>query len=105
MQSPELLNALAGNALIDGMEPYAMCYGGHQFGNWAGQLGDGRAIGLGEVEHNGAFTELQLKGAVQHLILEWAMAELCSGLPSENIFVPRPCMDCVYQPQDHYRWC
>ena len=63
MQSPELLNALAGNALIDGMEPYAMCYGGHRFGNWAGQLGDGRAIGLGEIEHNGAFTELQLKGA------------------------------------------
>ena len=31
------------------MQPYAACYGGHQFGSWAGQLGDGRAITLGEV--------------------------------------------------------
>jgi serine/tyrosine/threonine adenylyltransferase len=41
----------------------AQCYGGHQFGNWAGQLGDGRAISLGEVMHNGERWELQLKGA------------------------------------------
>jgi uncharacterized protein YdiU (UPF0061 family) len=34
----------SGNQLVEGMQPYAMCYGGHQFGNWAGQLGDGRAI-------------------------------------------------------------
>ena len=37
-----------GNALLTGMQPYAANYGGHQFGNWAGQLGDGRAISLGE---------------------------------------------------------
>ena len=36
-------------ACVPGMAPYAACYGGHQFGNWAGQLGDGRAITLGEV--------------------------------------------------------
>jgi protein adenylyltransferase len=54
----------SGNQLIEGMDPYAMCYGGHQFGNWAGQLGDGRAINLGEVvnEKNGHWC-LQLKGA------------------------------------------
>ena len=40
-----------------------MCYGGHQFGNWAGQLGDGRAINLFEVEHNNKNWVLQLKGA------------------------------------------
>lgn len=45
--------------LIHGMKPYAACYGGHQFGRWAGQLGDGRAIVLGEC--NG--WEVQLKGA------------------------------------------
>ena len=39
----------AGNMQVPGMNPYAMCYGGHQFGQWAGQLGDGRAINLGEV--------------------------------------------------------
>ncbi len=53
-----------GNRLLAGMEPYASCYGGHQFGNWAGQLGDGRAINLGEIinSHGERFT-LQLKGA------------------------------------------
>lgn len=54
----------AGNALLPGMEPYAACYGGHQFGSWAGQLGDGRAISLGEVVNAaGQRWELQLKGA------------------------------------------
>ena len=53
-----------GNALLPGMAPYAACYGGHQFGTWAGQLGDGRAITLGEVvTPAGARWELQLKGA------------------------------------------
>jgi len=55
----ELLPVLAGNAPPPGMTPFAANYGGHQFGHWAGQLGDGRAIGLGEL--NGL--ELQLKGA------------------------------------------
>ncbi|RDV36463.1 YdiU family protein [Bradymonadaceae bacterium TMQ3] len=56
---------MGGNALFEGMKPYAACYGGHQFGNWAGQLGDGRAITLGEAIHpkTGARHELQLKGA------------------------------------------
>lgn len=55
---------LAGNALARGMKPYSARYGGHQFGNWAGQLGDGRAIGLGELRApDGAAWELQLKGA------------------------------------------
>jgi len=42
---------------------YASVYSGHQFGVWAGQLGDGRALGLGEIEHAGRRYELQLKGA------------------------------------------
>lgn len=64
IKSPAWVNALAGNGLIPGMEPYAMCYGGHQFGHWAGQLGDGRAISLGEVVNSqGQRWELQLKGA------------------------------------------
>jgi serine/tyrosine/threonine adenylyltransferase len=54
----------AGNRLVEGMDPFAMCYGGHQFGNWAGQLGDGRAINLGEtVNAQGQRWALQLKGA------------------------------------------
>ena len=54
---------LAGGVLVDGMVPYAQRYGGHQFGNWAGQLGDGRAITLGEVRTSEGALELQLKGA------------------------------------------
>ena len=49
MHSPEMVNALSGNGTLPGMVTYATVYGGHQFGNWAGQLGDGRAILLGEV--------------------------------------------------------
>jgi len=54
----------SGTSLLEGMVPYACCYGGHQFGNWAGQLGDGRAINLGELKApDGQFWTLQLKGA------------------------------------------
>jgi uncharacterized protein YdiU (UPF0061 family) len=60
----QFLQVFAGNQLLPGMQPYAMCYGGHQFGNWAGQLGDGRAIILGDViNNNGQRWSLQLKGA------------------------------------------
>jgi uncharacterized protein YdiU (UPF0061 family) len=60
----DAVQVLAGNALLPGMQPYAARYGGHQFGNWAGQLGDGRAITLGElVADDGERHELQLKGA------------------------------------------
>ncbi len=59
-----LVEVLAGNRLLAGMTPHATCYGGHQFGNWAGQLGDGRAINLGEVKNaRGEHWTLQLKGA------------------------------------------
>jgi uncharacterized protein YdiU (UPF0061 family) len=62
--TPELVEVLAGNRVLPGMAPYAACYGGHQFGAWAGQLGDGRAITLAEVEGRaGELWEVQLKGA------------------------------------------
>jgi len=62
--TPEFAQLFGGNALLDGMQPYAANYGGHQFGQWAGQLGDGRAIALGEVVNAaGERWELQLKGA------------------------------------------
>ena len=64
VHSEAFLQAFCGNLLLPGMTAYATCYGGHQFGNWAGQLGDGRAIALGEVVNSsGARWELQLKGA------------------------------------------
>ena len=62
--SPEFAAVFGGNALLPGMQPFAGNYGGHQFGHWAGQLGDGRAISLGEVVlAAGRRRELQLKGA------------------------------------------
>ena len=64
VQSHEFVEIFAGNRLMEGMQTYATCYGGHQFGVWAGQLGDGRAINLGEVvTQTGQRWELQLKGA------------------------------------------
>ena len=61
---PTFAQVFSGNALLSGMQPHATCYGGHQFGNWAGQLGDGRAINLGDVLVGEDKTlTLQLKGA------------------------------------------
>jgi uncharacterized protein YdiU (UPF0061 family) len=60
------INLLGGNLVTSSMKPYALCYAGHQFGNWAGQLGDGRAICLGEWPVDGGSNgswEVQLKGA------------------------------------------
>jgi uncharacterized protein YdiU (UPF0061 family) len=79
-----------GNRLPAGADPFAMRYGGHQFGNWAGQLGDGRAIALGEVvDRDGGRQTLQLKGAGPtpysrtadgRAVLRWSIREfLCSG--------------------------
>lgn len=59
----ETVQILGGNLLTPSMRPYAACYAGHQFGSWAGQLGDGRAITLGEWETENTSWELQLKGA------------------------------------------
>ncbi len=59
----EFLDVVSGKTVLPNTKPYAMCYGGHQFGNWAGQLGDGRAINLTEIKHNSKIWALQLKGA------------------------------------------
>lgn len=63
IQSEEFVTIFSGKEILPQTRPYAMCYAGHQFGNWAGQLGDGRAINLTEVENNNQFYTLQLKGA------------------------------------------
>ncbi|KRE97812.1 hypothetical protein ASG87_14900 [Frateuria sp. Soil773] len=64
LASPAFAEVFGGNRLLDGMQPWAANYGGHQFGHWAGQLGDGRAISLGEaIDAQGGRWELQLKGA------------------------------------------
>ncbi|NRD22641.1 YdiU family protein [Winogradskyella litoriviva] len=63
IKTNRFLKIVTGAELLPNTKPYAMCYAGHQFGNWAGQLGDGRAINLAEIEHNNKRWALQLKGA------------------------------------------
>ncbi|MCW1952630.1 MAG: YdiU family protein [Flavobacteriia bacterium] len=74
IQDPQIVELLSGQALPEQLQPYAMNYGGHQFGHWAGQLGDGRAIHLGSLQEIneavqpadqtlGKIWQLQLKGA------------------------------------------
>ena len=64
LASPEGIEALAGNRIPPGAEPIAAAYAGHQFGHWNPQLGDGRAILLGElIARDGQRYDLQLKGA------------------------------------------
>lgn len=63
-RSDDFAQVFSGNRVPSGAAPFAACYGGHQFGSWAGQLGDGRAIALGEViDRAGQHQTLQLKGA------------------------------------------
>src|SRR5690349_10560293 len=63
LASREALEAFTGNRLLEGSQALASVYSGHQFGQWAGQLGDGRAILLGELQTPGGPQEIQLKGA------------------------------------------
>jgi len=64
LEADEALQALTGNRVLPGSQPLASVYSGHQFGQWAGQLGDGRAILLGEtLAPDGRHQEWQLKGA------------------------------------------
>ncbi len=64
LASPEGVAMLSGNELPTGAEPIAQAYAGHQFANFVPQLGDGRAILLGEViDHNGVRRDIQLKGS------------------------------------------
>jgi serine/tyrosine/threonine adenylyltransferase len=63
LRTPQALAVLAGNQVPDGVQPFASVYSGHQFGVWAGQLGDGRALLLGEIDTPAGAMEVQLKGS------------------------------------------
>jgi uncharacterized protein YdiU (UPF0061 family) len=63
LDSPQFAEIFAGNRLLPGSEPLAAVYSGHQFGVWAGQLGDGRAHLLGGLCNEKGHWEIQLKGA------------------------------------------
>ncbi|MCX8997982.1 YdiU family protein [Rhizobiaceae bacterium BDR2-2] len=64
LRSAEAVSCLAGNTALDGAEPAALAYAGHQFGNFVPSLGDGRALLLGEaISSDGRPVEIQLKGS------------------------------------------
>lgn len=64
LSSAEGVGILSGNRLPEGAEPIAMAYAGHQFGTWVPQLGDGRALLLGElIDQDGVRRDVQLKGS------------------------------------------
>ena len=70
LASPEGVEVLAGNRVPEGATPIALAYAGHQFGHFVPQLGDGRAILLGEiVGRDGLRRDIQLKGSGANALL------------------------------------
>ncbi len=66
LETPQGVAVLAGNSVPEGADPIAQVYAGHQFGGWVPQLGDGRALLLGEVvDRDGKRFDIQLKGSGQ----------------------------------------
>jgi serine/tyrosine/threonine adenylyltransferase len=63
LASDDALDVLSGTRVVAGTRPHASVYSGHQFGVWAGQLGDGRALMLGEIDTPAGAMEVQLKGS------------------------------------------
>ena len=91
LKTEDGLSILAGNAVAEGSAPLAMAYSGHQFGHWSGQLGDGRAILLGEAAaSDGQVYDIQLKGAAAHPFLAAVTADQHLGLSSESISLVKP---------------
>ena len=84
----EVLETLTGNNVPTGLQPTASVYSGHQFGQWAGQLGDGRALSLGQFQNG---LEVQLKGAGRTPTRAVVMAALCCAAQFANFYARRPC--------------
>ena len=115
LASSEATQVLGGNALLPGMDALASVYSGHQFGHWAGQLGDGRAILLGEVTSSSSpqGLELQLKGAGKtpysrmgdgRAVLRSSIREYLCSEAMQGLGVPTTrALSLVTSPQPIYR--
>ena len=96
----DALQVFSGNALWPGMQPVATVYSGHQFGIWAGQLGDGRALLLGEVETPAErASRSSSRAAAARPTRAWATAARCCARRSANSSAPRPCMRSASPPR------
>ena len=90
---------LAGNIMPDGAEPLAQAYAGHQFGGFVPQLGDGRALLLGEImDAGGTRRDIQLKGSGRTPFHVVAMAKPHLAPCCANIFSARRCMLSEFPP-------
>ncbi len=116
LQGDDALLLFSGNALPENAQPWASVYSGHQFGVWAGQLGDGRALTLGALpDRTGQLQEIQLKGAgrtpysrmgdgravLRSSIREWLASEAMHalGVPTTRALCLAGSPDPVYREQ------
>ena len=101
-QRPGMLEVLGNGQPVPGASPVATVYSGHQFGVWAGQLGDGRALLLGEscppLALSWAPRNGNSKAQAARPTREWAMAEPCCVPVSVNTCAARPCMGWAFPP-------
>ena len=103
LEPDELAAVFAGNVMPAGAEPIAMAYAGHQFGSFVPQLGDGRAILLGEVlDRNGERRDVQLKGAGRTPFSRRGDGRAALGRSCANISLAKRCMRSEFRP--HGRW-
>jgi len=96
LSHPDLLEALSGNQPLAGSQPISTVYSGHQFGVWAGQLGDGRALLLGETEEG---WEIQLKVVAAPPTPVWAMGVPFCAQAFESFCAVRQCMGWAFPPR------
>ncbi|GIT72653.1 MAG: hypothetical protein Ct9H300mP28_24670 [Pseudomonadota bacterium] len=96
------VSIFSGNRILPGAEPLAMVYAGHQFGHFVPQLGDGRAILLGEVIDSSSFrNDIQLKGSGVTPFSRQGDGRAALGPVLENILSVRLCMRLEYQLRVH----
>jgi uncharacterized protein YdiU (UPF0061 family) len=104
LEPDELAAVFAGSVTPLGAEPIAMAYAGHQFGVFVPQLGDGRAILLGEVvDRNGERRDIQLKGAGRTPFSRRGDGAPHWGRSCENISLAKLCMRSEFRPQGRWR--
>ena len=86
LDSPQGIDMVAGNFIPDGADPIATVYAGHQFGGWVPQLGDGRALLLGEImEAGGSRRDIQLKGSGRTPFSRGGDGKAALGRPPEQV--------------------
>jgi uncharacterized protein YdiU (UPF0061 family) len=106
LEPDEVAAVFAGNVTPPGAEPIAMAYARHQFGNFVPQLGDGRAILLGEVlDRNGERRDVQLKGAGRTPFSRRGDGRAALGRSCANISSAKRCMRSEFRPHGRWRQC